>query len=193
LLHFVRLRAGDRKLRLFAAACCRLVWEDLPGQPSWHGVETAERYADDLVGDLEREATLRAVRLDLWPYRGKKARLAQAVAETLRARFSPLTVARRALTGRKSHELPPRQADIARDLFGNPFQTARIDRAWLRHEGLVALAQSIHTSRLFHLMPTLADHLEQAGCTNSAILDHCHLQPDHWPGCWLLDRLLGHI
>jgi hypothetical protein len=40
-------------------------------------------------------------------------------------------------------------------------------------------------------MPILADALEEAGCTNSDILDHCRQSGEHVRGCWVIDALLG--
>jgi hypothetical protein len=58
MLLFLRGRASDRKLRLFACACCRLVWHLIPDWRSRGAVLTAERSADGLAG----EGDLRAAR-----------------------------------------------------------------------------------------------------------------------------------
>ena len=37
----------------------------------------------------------------------------------------------------------------------------------------------------------LADALEDAGCTNADVLDHCRGAGPHVRGCWVVDLLLG--
>src|SRR5262245_61064785 len=44
MLHFVRLRATPRQLRLFCCACCRLIWDALPGDWSRDAVELGELF-----------------------------------------------------------------------------------------------------------------------------------------------------
>jgi len=84
------------------------------------------------------------------------------------------------------------QAALLRDIF-RPFRPATVDSAWLRwNDGAVAkIAHGIYTDRTFDLLPILADALEEAGCTDPAILDHCRQPGEHVRGWWVVDLILG--
>jgi hypothetical protein len=53
ILAFLRERASERKLRLFAVACCRRIWHLLPEGPCRTAIEVAEEYAEGLLGEEE--------------------------------------------------------------------------------------------------------------------------------------------
>ena len=56
---------------------------------------------------------------------------------------------------------------------------------------VVKVAAAIYDERAFDRMPILADALEDAGCDNADILNHCREPGEHVRGCWVLDLLLG--
>ena len=185
LLDLLRRRAGDRKLRLFACACCRLVWDHLPTEECRQAVELAERYADGAVGETEREEARRRLNVAIAPLRGARGRLAQATAELLRPRFSARLVAERAWTGRGDPR--PRRCALLRDLHA--FRPVWIEPTW-RTPDVCRLAQGIYQERRFADLPVLADALEEVGCAEQAILAHCRGAGPHVRGCWVVDRLL---
>ncbi len=86
-----------------------------------------------------------------------------------------------------------RQADLLRDVVGNPFRPADVDPAWLERDGrrVARVAEAVYDNQQFHDLPILADALEDAGCTNAEILSHCRSHGPHVRGCWVIDRLLG--
>jgi hypothetical protein len=53
------------------------------------------------------------------------------------------------------------------------------------------LAESIYQERAFDRLPILADALEEVGCTDAAILEHCRGPGPHVRGCWVVDLLTG--
>jgi len=51
------------------------------------------------------------------------------------------------------------------------------------------LARAIYEEGRCGDLPILADALEDAGCTDADILEHCRSAGPHVRGCWLLDLL----
>src|SRR4051812_21857562 len=69
MLEFLQGKVSERKLRLFAVACCRRAWHLLPAEDCRQLVDVAEQYADGLTP----RKTLRAARkaYDNKPLSGK--------------------------------------------------------------------------------------------------------------------------
>ncbi|MBY0526428.1 MAG: hypothetical protein K2R98_23745 [Gemmataceae bacterium] len=76
-----------------------------------------------------------------------------------------------------------------RCLFGNPLRSTVPKLCWLSPT-VAQLADSIYLERAFDHLPILADALEDAGCTNADILNHCRQGGEHVRGCWVVDLLL---
>jgi len=82
---------------------------------------------------------------------------------------------------------------LLRDIFGNPFRPITIAPTWLVwNDGVTRkLAQAIYEERAFDRLPILADALEEAGCANADLLNHCRQPVEHVRGCWVIDLILG--
>jgi hypothetical protein len=85
------------------------------------------------------------------------------------------------------------QCDLLRDICGNSFRSATRQLTWLawNDSTVPRIAQTIYDDRAFDRLPILADALEDAGCDNADILNHCREPGEHVRGCWVVDLLLG--
>jgi hypothetical protein len=90
-----------------------------------------------------------------------------------------------ALEGELTH-----QAFLAHDIIGNPFRPVTFLPEWLTST-VVALAQQMYDSRDFSALPILADAMQDAGCENTQILEHCRGPGPHVRGCWVVDLCLN--
>jgi len=80
---------------------------------------------------------------------------------------------------------------LLRDIVGNPFRPVVFSPEW-RTSTAVAIARGMYESRDFSPMPILADALQDAGCYNDDVLNHCRdPQQVHVRGCWVVDHVLG--
>jgi hypothetical protein len=210
MLAFLYGKASDRKLRLFAVACCRRIWHLLADGRSRTAVEVAERYADGLASDEELKNAAdaadavwhgemeRALAEGTWDW-GNRAPPYTAAAAAYNAAIdtgwwgaapafrTPHEIALE-VTGDTGTEAAA-QSVLLREIF-NPFLSIPANRAWLT-PNVTALAATIYDDRAFDIMPVLADALEEAGCTDPDILAHCRGPGPHVRGCWVVDAVLA--
>jgi hypothetical protein len=68
-----------------------------------------------------------------------------------------------------------------------------IDPTWLRWEnGLIAkTVEGMAYYHSFAELPILADMLTDAGCADDSILEHCRMEREHSPSCWVVAKLLA--
>jgi hypothetical protein len=219
-----RKKAGRRKLRLFACACCRRLWPTLRPEQRLV-VEQTERAADGLTTlavvqqawaaahpinlgagartvlsfilglfggrpiqpepvAVPESTRLELVRTILWHLSRTETWAAVSVWRPAGGReFTPVR-------GTEPKAERKFQADLVRCLFGNPFHPANILPAW-RTTAAVGLARGIYDEPAFDRLPILADALEDAGCDEAAVLNHCRHERVHARGCWVVDALLG--
>jgi hypothetical protein len=221
MLEFLRGKASDRTLRLFAVACVRRVWRLLDDDRSRSAAGVAERFADGLateqdlqyawfaatepIGGARHFHAAWAAREVVHPYWKGHPRVPKAAIIASCAAFAPSEgagegpgppgVAAESLTEGTA------QADLLRDVFGNPFRpVVSLDLAWLAWHGGAAgkLAGVVYEERELpsgHLdagrLAVLADMLEEAGCADPDLLRHLRGPGPHVRGCWVVDLLLG--
>jgi hypothetical protein len=205
MLAFLEGRASARKLRLFAAACCRRAWHLLPYKRSRRAVETVECYADGAATAKELRSACGAARAVTRRHSSATdPAVGLAVTAVVHAAMpvpggaaACAGFARRALYMEGSagpdseHEA---QARLLRELFGPlPFRPVPVAPAWLRwNQGTVRkLAQAVYQAKQFADLPVLADALEEAGCMEDDLLGHLRGPGPHVRGCWALDLALG--
>jgi hypothetical protein len=187
MLELLRGKASERRLRLFACACCRTFWSFLPDLRSREAVEAAERYAD---GVIKRPELQRA------SGRASNATLSR------RARFAMMTTSVPLLDLLGVERVTDLIADKAalwfiRDIFSNSFRPVTIhpdcltptvtDLAIAAYEERSLPSGELDTTRL----AILADALEESGCDNADILTHLRGPGPHVRGCWVVDLLLA--
>jgi hypothetical protein len=186
MLDHLQGRVSDRKLRLFAVACCRRVPHWLTKRRSQKAVDVAERFADGIATseDLEEAGTRMRVR-EIRGHYGPVAAWAVAPSADLAAR----NAAWNAFVDRNDGVENLAQAGLLRCIFGNPFRPVTISEDWLTPT-VLALAQGIYEDGAFDRLPILGDALEDAGCNNAEVMNHCRGPGPHVKGCWVVDALL---
>jgi hypothetical protein len=209
MLRFIWGKASDRKYRLFTCACCRRIWGLLSDERSRAAVECAERHVADKYASGEELAVAddgaNEARCAFAGYARDAADAALCATnfcedEEADAAIAATELSARAASGGRltiRDEESTAQSNLVLCIFGNPFRPITLNCDWLTPT-VQALAQAAHDNRNLpsgtldhHRLAVLAAALEDAGCDNADILDHCRQPGEHVRGCWPLDLILG--
>jgi hypothetical protein len=190
---------SDRKLRLFAVACCRVMIAGVNEPSAARAVEASEQFADGSISEEELSAARRAT-TDDWncvheagEVNSTFTRNAALGAAYQVSRPSARKVVQEIgmLLRRQVGGVPKEfQIEVLRDTLGNPFRPILADPSWLTSD-VRNLAEGIYADRAFDRMPILADALQDAGCDVEDVLNHCRSHDVHVRGCWVVDLVLG--
>jgi hypothetical protein len=213
MLAFLGGKSGDRKLRLFACACCRRIWHLLTDARSQRAVEGAERFVDGTAGRREMVraylAACEATRHS-WQSPDKQEEpnapislplgheaATSAAAPKMTGEMAQHVAECAADAGKGTDDAKPFQAHLLRDIFGNPLHPVALAPARMT-PAVLNLAQAAYDNRflpsglLDHTgLAILADSLEEAGFANADILSHLRGPGPHVRGCWPVDLILG--
>jgi hypothetical protein len=202
---FMKSKKLIRKLRLFSIACCRQLepWIDEP--KLFEALLRAEQFAEKELSDSTIAKWRRKVNQleqervkdhsSAWtPQRAVYHHVSTACLESQYSGWMDnwrVLVYHGQIFGEDFVRRGPQLAHmLLLEIFGNPFHPVSFSPEW-RTDTTVSLARSMYESRDFSAMPILADALQDAGCDNSEILDHCRdAKQVHARGCWVVDLVL---
>jgi hypothetical protein len=205
ILAFLKDKASQRKVRLYFSAGCRAIWPLIVLRVSQAAVEVGERFADCLATPRELFVASHDAEVDcLWPWYDELAdsfkwdaaylawytariRLLITKPEYEREPFGFDRMTTHTLSLTRNVSWPGRW--LIHDIFGNPFRPVTLDPSWLTST-VLTLANGIYSEKAFDRMPILADALQDAGCDNEDMLNHCRQPGKHVRGCWCVDLLL---
>jgi hypothetical protein len=194
MMDFLRGKASKRKLRLFACACWRRQWRFLTREEDRSAVAVAERFADGLASTEDLPEPFDENGRSAWPYVCYPA----TEDAPYHADVAAYMIAGESANAAGDSETifdaeRGRQTDLVRDIFGNPFRPVAIKPSWLSWNSatITKMAKVIYEELRFADLLILADALEDAGCENPDILNHCREPSEHVRGCWVVDLLLS--
>lgn len=209
MVKLLRGKVSDRKLRLFACACCRRIWTLLTHEDAQECVRVAECFADNLATKNGlRVARKRAMRVQTaTPVEQAAVAAAASVSfkSSFGAAFNSHLHAMQAEARCRVDRVAPANLDaylqamqqcseavaaLLPEIMGYPFRPVTLHPSWLTAT-VTGLAETIYQERAFDRLPILADALEEVGCTDAEILGHCRGPGPHVRGCWVVDLLLG--
>ncbi len=195
---------GPRRARLLTCHCCRLLSHVLPPVAE-AAIALIEDYADEGRGDNLRKAAraVGAIRLEQFAAIPRDQFTRQSavawaltsidLAASQTAPHAGVSDVHRVFTILEritSETARQRTYPLFKDLYlATKWRNPSILQ-W-RTSTAVAITARMYESRDFGPMPILGDALQDAGCEDAAVLDHCRGPGPHVRGCWVVDLVLG--
>jgi hypothetical protein len=207
MLRSVEGTGTERQFRLVMCAALERIWPAIKDVRSREAVEVVRRFADRRA---TKEQLEEASRKAFAAYRNSSASGMDAAAgnaaycvtysrsdrgvSVAHAVFADIKgVCRRDKRFSAAAEVAV-HCRLFRCVFGDPFLPRRgADRSLLEwNNGVVRqMAKVIYREQRWPDLPVLADALEEAGCDEAGMLEHCRDGGLHVRGCWAVDGLLG--
>jgi len=178
-----RFKKDPRRFRLLTVACLRMA---LPPDPVVTPVlDAVEGYADGVASRADFLVARKQVRQAMKDRHRHADLLRRATDDAMEGLSGAIEVGR----GKYPKGGKAAECGLTRCVFGNPYRPTVFGPRWLTPTA-VALAAGIYAERAFDRMPILADAMEEAGCDEAEILQHCRGVEPHARGCWVVDALL---
>jgi hypothetical protein len=200
ILAFLHGKVSDRKLRLFACACfrrgCHFI-RDARLNEALAALEAFVEHAKDkdrararrlgqAIARNSSKSLTPPERMLGWEIRWAADRILDWV--TILGLSAATAFARAAGEQFDTAKAQERNQQVAllHDIFLHPSRLKTFYPAWLT-TNVISLAQAIYEDRAFDRLPILGDALEDAGCPNAEMLEHCREAGEHVRGCWVVD------
>jgi len=195
MIDFIFEKLSIRRQRLIAIGSCGTIPPDVLGDDGMRWLATVGRLAEKpdvkITWKLVRKWSEEFWRDQYW--RVRERNLSEVFVQVGLGNLRPtlVNVATFRGTAERNNDFEDEAiAYVVREIFGNPFHPITLRPEW-RTSTVLALATGIYDEKAFDRMPILADALEDSGCDNEEILQHCRGPGPHTRGCFVIDMLTG--
>jgi hypothetical protein len=202
-------RVSFRKLALFAFACCHHINPGLTDPRSVRALQVAERFVEGSASEEEWQAAYGESKSVCYMFQeillyevsvlspGEPSLAANLIDTAVVLSNSDFKyvqqvcyIAKHAQGLGDEGRERRWQAQVLCDILGEIEPSPELKSSWYT-DAAISLARRMYDSRDFSPMPILADALEDAGCDNKTIMNHCRSGGPHVRGCWVVDLLTG--